>query len=144
MNRSLIALFIWTNHDAFVDLAYNRQEKMNIDVKEFQNKVTVVRANGRQQSWVSVFMCSSTVIGRISSPSLLNLHYQVEAGLGPGQRYSRSIVNGSGLSLEIVVCENVAGSPDYAVWLHNIDSQFKLRLCLGLFLLIPSSISLSL
>ena len=41
----------------FVDLTYNRQEKMNLDVKEFQNKVTVVRANGRQQSWVSVFLC---------------------------------------------------------------------------------------
>lgn len=40
----------------FVDLTYNRQEKMNMDVKEFQNKVTVVRANGRQQSWVRVFL----------------------------------------------------------------------------------------
>ncbi|KAL3777365.1 hypothetical protein HJC23_010169, partial [Cyclotella cryptica] len=74
----------------FTDLTYNRQEKMNVDVKEFQNEVTVVRANGRSQSWV-------------------------EAGLGPGQSYSRSIVDGSGLSLEIVVCERVAGTPDYAV-----------------------------
>ena len=56
MNRSLIALFIWTNHDAFVDLTYNRQEKMNIDVKEVQNKVSVVRANGGKQSWVSLFL----------------------------------------------------------------------------------------
>ena len=67
---------------------------------------------------------------KISFPILFNQHYQVEAGLGPGQRYSRSIVNGSGLSLEIVVCENVAGSPDYAVWLNDIDSHFKLQLCL--------------
>eukprot|EP00804_Cyclotella_cryptica_P007729 CCRYP_001349-RA/>CCRYP_001349-RA protein AED:0.03 eAED:0.03 QI:702/0.83/0.76/1/0.83/0.84/13/138/1465 len=85
-----IVLHIETFEEESLYLTYNRQEKMNIDVKEFPNKVTVVRANGPQQSWV-------------------------EAGLGSGQRYSRSIVDGSGLSVEIVVCELVAGSPDYAV-----------------------------
>ena len=56
---------------------------------------------------------------------LFNRRYQVEAGLGPGQRYSRSIVDGSGLSVEIVVCERVAGSPDYAVRTRNFDTQWK-------------------
>jgi hypothetical protein len=35
------------------------------------------------------------------------------------------------MSLEIVVCELVAGSPDYAVWLNNIHTHFKLRLSFG-------------
>ena len=85
-----IVLRIETFETESLYLTYNRQEKMNIDVKEFQDKVTVVRANGRHQSWV-------------------------EAGLEPGQRHSRSIIDGSGLALEIMVCERVSGSPDYAV-----------------------------
>eukprot|EP00804_Cyclotella_cryptica_P015542 CCRYP_003574-RC/>CCRYP_003574-RC protein AED:0.06 eAED:0.06 QI:113/1/1/1/0.8/0.75/16/1817/1111 len=89
-SRYTIVLRIETFENESLYLGYNRAEKMNIDVKEFRDKVTVVRAEGQYQSWV-------------------------EGGLGPGQRYSTPIVNGSGLSLEIVVCECVAGSPDYAV-----------------------------
>ena len=51
---------------------------MNIDTKEFQDEVTVVRADGRHQSWS-------------------------EAGLAPGQKFSTAIVDKSGRSIEIVM-----------------------------------------
>ncbi len=53
-------------------LTYNRQEKMNVDVKEFEDKVTVVRSDGPSQSWV-------------------------EAALNPGQKFYTPIVAGSGM-----------------------------------------------
>ena len=95
-----IVLRIETFEEESLYLTYNRQKGVNIDVREFEDKVTVVRANGRHQSWV-------------------------EAGLSPRQRYSKSIVDGSGMALEIVVCERVSGSPDYAV--SVIDHENRTR-----------------
>eukprot|EP00956_Cyclotella_meneghiniana_P029363 scaffold70782_cov63-Cyclotella_meneghiniana.AAC.2 len=85
-----IVLRIETFEKESLYLTYNRQKGANVGVKEFQDKVTVVRANGRKPSWA-------------------------EAGLAPGQKYSRAIVDKSGRSIEIVMCERVFGSPDYAV-----------------------------
>ena len=42
---------MYTHHDT--DLTYNRAKGVNSETKEFQDKVTVVRAEGRKQSWVS-------------------------------------------------------------------------------------------
>lgn len=36
-----------------IDLTYNRAKGVNLETKEFQDRVTVVRADGRKQSWVS-------------------------------------------------------------------------------------------
>lgn len=43
-------LFLWIN---MIDLTYNRAKGVNLETKEFQDRVTVVRADGRKQSWVS-------------------------------------------------------------------------------------------
>jgi hypothetical protein len=64
--------------------------------------------------------------------------FQVEAGLGPGQRYFRSVVDGSGLSVEIVVCERIAGSPDYAVRI-KVLTHLKIRLTLMSYSLVHFS-----
>lgn len=85
-----VVLRIETFEEESLYLTYNRQKGVNSETKEFQDKVTVVRAEGRHQSWI-------------------------EAGLSPGQKYSRAIVDGSGRSLEIVVCDRVDEGPDYAV-----------------------------
>ena len=85
-----IVLRIETFEEESLYLTYNRQKGVNIDTKEFQDEVTVVRADGRRQSWS-------------------------EAGLAPGQKFSTAIVDKSGRSIEIVMCERVSGSPDYAV-----------------------------
>jgi hypothetical protein len=93
-----IVLRIETFEKESLYLAYNRQKGVNSETQEFGDKVTVVRAEGHYQSWV-------------------------EAGLAPGQKYSRAIVEGSGKSLEIVVCDKVAGSPDYTV---SISGRIKI------------------
>lgn len=69
---------------------------MNIDVKEFQDKVTVTRSNGSGQSWV-------------------------EAGLDPGQKFRVPLVVGSGMMLEILACDRAFGAPDtLSVSIHVI------------------------
>jgi hypothetical protein len=85
-----IVLRIETFEAESLYLTYNRQKGVNINVKEFQDEVTVVKANGSKQSWA-------------------------EAGLAPGQKFSTAIVDKSGRSIEVVMCERVSGSPDYAV-----------------------------
>lgn len=91
-------LRIETFEEESLYLTYNRKKGVNIDTKEFEDKVTIVRAEGSCQSWV-------------------------EAGLAAGKRYARAIVRGSGLSVEIVVCDMIAGSPDYAVRQLHQDVQ---------------------
>lgn len=68
-------------------MTYNRQEKVNVDVKEFQDMVTIVRSNGPGQSWV-------------------------ERGLNIGQKFHTPLVVGSGMMLEILACDRAAGAPD--------------------------------
>lgn len=75
---------------SFTVLTYNRREKMNEGTKEFEDKLTIVLSDGPSQSWAM-------------------------AGLNPGQKYTTPVIPGSGIMLEIIVCERVFGYPDHMV-----------------------------
>ena len=94
--------------------------------------MTVVRANGQRQSWVSfdfpVF--ESDIVQYPPTHSLKSFILytsatKVQTGLSPGQRYSRSIVERSGRALEILVCNQVMGTPDYAVRTKYLSLSLK-------------------
>ena len=77
-------------------LTYNRAEKVNAEVQEFQDMITITRSNGPGQSWV-------------------------ETGLIPGQKYSVEFISGSGMVLEITACDRDTGTPDTsAVSIHVV------------------------